>query len=35
MPKDYNNYIYIIARLYGHIIMKTFTSNGLLCVQNI
>ena len=24
--------VYIIARLYGHIIMKTFTSDGLLHV---
>ena len=32
MPKDNDNYIYIIARLYGHIIMKTFTSDGLLYV---
>ena len=31
MPTDYNNYIYIIVHLYGHI-MKTFTSDGLLYV---
>ena len=33
MPKDYNNimciYIYITACLYGHLIMRTFTSDGL------
>ena len=29
MPKDYIYNVYIIARLYGHIIMKTFTSDGV------
>ena len=32
MPKHYNNYIYIIARLYSHTIMKTFSSDGLFYV---
>ena len=39
MPNDYNNYnyyyTYIIARLYCDVMLKTFTSHGLLYVQNI
>ena len=29
MPKDC---VYIITRLYGHVMVKTFASDGLLCV---
>ena len=31
MPKDYTG-LCIIAHLYGHIIMRTFTSDGLVYV---